>query len=67
MEFASTESNNDTIVISEETFLQLYHERPEESRGQLYFDGFALRIVDIEFGKVYLQSVFGHDFEQEYY
>ena len=67
MEFTTTDTQNDTIVISEDMFLELYHETPQESEGQLYFDGFAVRIVDIEFEQVYLQSVYGNDFEKEYY
>ena len=66
MEFATTDTLNDTIVISEKTFFELYHIEPQESEGQLYFDGFAVRIVDIEFEQVYLQAVHGHDFEKEY-
>ena len=67
MEFATTDTQNDTIVVSVETFLELYYEKPEESEGQLYFDGFAVRIVDVELGQVYLQTVYGHDFEKAYY
>ena len=51
MEVTTTDTQNDTIVVSVETFLELYYERPEESEGQLYFDGFAVRIVDVELGK----------------
>lgn len=67
MEFTTTDTQNDTIVISEKTFFELYHRTPRKSEGQLYFDGFAVRIVDIEFEHVYLQSVYGNDFEKEYY
>lgn len=62
MEFTTTDTQNDTFVVSVETFLELYHdEAPEEDQGQPYFDGFAVKVVKAELGLIYLQTVNGND------
>jgi hypothetical protein len=66
MEITTTDKLNDTIVFSRETFEALYHEAPEKSSGQLYYDGILVTIVDIEYDNVYLQSSDGIDLIELY-
>ena len=69
MEFTTTNSKNDTIVISMNTFIELYGEPPIITGHQLYLDGSAVRLIEIDeiMGECYLISQYGTDFEELYY
>jgi hypothetical protein len=58
---------HDTLLVTRKTFESLYHEAPEESRGQLYYDGVMVRIAEIEKDHIYLQSNNGINFMQEFF
>ena len=58
---------HDTLIVTRKTFESLYHEAPEESRGQLYYDGILVRIAEIEESYVYLQSNNGINFMDEFF
>jgi len=58
---------HDTLLVTRKTFESLYHEAPEESRGQLYYDGVMVRIAEIDDDEIYLQSNNGINFMQEFF
>ena len=58
---------HDTLLVTRKTFESLYHEAPEESKGQLYFDGVLVRIAEIEKDHIYLQSNNGINFMEEFF
>jgi len=58
---------HDTLMVTRKTFESLYHEAPEESKGQLYYDGILVRIAEIEKDHIYLQSNNGINFMEEFF
>ena len=69
MDFETTDTENDTIVISRETFEQFFGEAPIKDNTQKYFDGFAVHVSDVcNYSEtVSLQSTYGLNFIEEYF
>jgi hypothetical protein len=58
---------HDTLMVTRKTFESLYYEAPEESRGQLYYNGVLVRIAEIDDDEIYLQSNNGINLMEEFF